>query len=414
MLDNNQESVIKSLRGVISSGNKLGVNVDFYKNELHRSLREYANTKKKNKPIIKSKSSKKISKPNLRRLKRVRTKKSGLTLDFNYALKSKQIRQFKLYDKKNRYYRYVIDIEAILPKKIPVVKLKNVTQIRIAQFNKKKMRIVFNNPSKLSVKYNVSKNSLIIDIKNLSKKRKLPPVKLIKEDTFNYSSKTIVIDPGHGGKDVGAVGSKKVYEKNIVLAVSKRLEEQLRKKGFRVYMTRRSDKFIKLRRRTEYANIKKADLFVSVHSNAASRKNSNYKDLKGVETYFLSASRSKRASRVAQKENRKDMADMDYFGKQNFLHFLNREKIIASNKLAIDVQQGILGRLNKHYKGIRDSGVREGPFWVLVGAQMPAVLVELGYVTNKREAQNLTSRSYQKRMAQGIAEGITRYFKKNR
>jgi len=349
----------------------------------------------------------------INRLKSVRSKKSGLILEFNHILKSKQIRQFKLYDKKSKYYRYVIDIEAILPKKVPVVKVRNVSEIRIAQFNKKKMRMVFNHPSKLSVKYSINKKSLIIDVKSLSRGGKIPPLKIIPKDRFNYSSKTIVIDPGHGGKDVGAIGFKKVYEKDIVLAVSKRLEEHLRKKGFRVYMTRRKDKFIKLRHRTGYANTKKADLFISIHANAASRKNNNYRGLKGIETYFLSASRSKRASRVAQKENRKDMSDMDYFGKQNFLHFLNREKIIASNKLAIDVQQGILGRLNKHYKDIRDSGVREGPFWVLVGAQMPAVLIELGYVTNKREVKNLTSRSYQKRIAQGIAEGITRYFKKN-
>jgi len=413
VLDNDQESVIKSLRGVVSSGEKLNINVEFYKNELHRALKEYANSKRKKELVRKVGHPPKVVKPTLNRLKRVRSKKSGLTLEFNHKLTSKKIRQFKLYDKKNKYYRYVIDIEAILPKKIPVVKLRNVAQIRIAQFNKKKMRMVFNHPYKLSVKYSINKKNLIIDVKNLSKSGKIPPLKIIQKDTFNYSSKTIVIDPGHGGKDVGAIGFKKIYEKDIVLAVSKRLEEKLRKRGFRVYMTRRSDKFIKLRRRTEYANVKKADLFVSIHSNAASRKNSNYRDLKGVETYFLSASRSKRASRVAQKENRKDMADMDYFGKQNFLHFLNREKIIASNKLAIDVQQGILGRLNKHYKDIRDSGVREGPFWVLVGAQMPSVLIELGYVTNKREVKNLTSRSYQKRLAQGISEGITRYFKKN-
>jgi N-acetylmuramoyl-L-alanine amidase len=101
---------------------------------------------------------------------------------------------------------------------------------------------------------------------------------------------------------------------------------------------------------------------------------------------------------------------MTYFGKNNLLSFMNREKIIASNKLAIDIQQGTLSSLRKNYKDVKDNGVREGPFWVLVGAQMPAVLLEVGFISNPTEAKRLVSKKYQKYLAKGIGEGIERYF----
>lgn len=107
------------------------------------------------------------------------------------------------------------------------------------------------------------------------------------------------------------------------------------------------------------------------------------------------------------------MDSMNRFGKDSFLNFLNREKILASNKLAIDIQQGMLRMLRSHYAKVKDGGVRKGPFWVLVGAQMPAVLVEVGFVSNPMEAKRLANRTYQKRLAQGLAEGIERYFLKN-
>jgi N-acetylmuramoyl-L-alanine amidase len=94
--------------------------------------------------------------------------------------------------------------------------------------------------------------------------------------------------------------------------------------------------------------------------------------------------------------------------------FLNNHKIVASNKLAIDLQQGVLAELRKYYKGVKDGGVREGPFWVLVGAQMPAVLIEVGFITHPIEAKRLVNKLYQKRFAKGIADGIERYFIKNR
>jgi N-acetylmuramoyl-L-alanine amidase len=191
---------------------------------------------------------------------------------------------------------------------------------------------------------------------------------------------------------------------------SQELKKILRARGYKVYMTRDRDKFVKLSKRTEFANKKKADIFISIHANAVGRKNA--KKVQGVECYFLSPSRSKRAERVAAKENSADLSDMNRYGKNTFLNFLNSHKIVASNKLAIDLQRGMLGALNKKYK-VRDGGVREGPFWVLVGAQMPAVLVEVGFISHPTEAKRLVNSHYRKTMAIGLANGIERYFAKN-
>ncbi|HIP43807.1 MAG TPA: N-acetylmuramoyl-L-alanine amidase, partial [Sulfurospirillum arcachonense] len=164
----------------------------------------------------------------------------------------------------------------------------------------------------------------------------------------------------------------------------------------------------KLRNRTKYANRKGADLFLSIHANA-----SNKKSLQGVETFFLSPARSKRSKNVAALENQSDIQEMNYFSKQTFLNVFNREKIISANKLALDVQQGMLNRLKAKYGGIRDGGVREAPFWVLVGAQMPAILIETGYISNKTERKRIFNSHYQDLMSKGIADGIDSYFTKS-
>ena len=104
---------------------------------------------------------------------------------------------------------------------------------------------------------------------------------------------------------------------------------------------------------------------------------------------------------------------MNKYGKNSFLNLLNHHNILASNKLAIDLQRGMLGALNKKYKDVKDGGVREGPFWVLVGAQMPSVLVEVGFISNSSEAKRLVNDRYRKIMAKGLANGIERYFAKN-
>ncbi|WP_292657950.1 N-acetylmuramoyl-L-alanine amidase [Nitratifractor sp.] len=219
----------------------------------------------------------------------------------------------------------------------------------------------------------------------------------------------IIVDPGHGGKDTGAMDPTRHYrEKDAVLQIALRLRKHLRKMGFNVVMTRSSDHFIKLHRRTRFANLRHGDIFVSVHANAVGRL-SRASVAHGVETYFLSPARSARARRVAAAENSVGFTRYYRNSMNSFINTLTRSKIILSNKLALDVQRSILANLRSRYRGVADGGVRPAPFWVLVGAEMPAILVETGYITHPVEKKRLFDPRYQDLEAKGIAEGIARY-----
>ncbi|WQY83564.1 N-acetylmuramoyl-L-alanine amidase [Helicobacter pylori] len=236
-----------------------------------------------------------------------------------------------------------------------------------------------------------------------------------KNDTFiktkRKKHKKIVLDAGHGGKDCGAMSANLVCEKDIVLEVVKFLYKELKKRGYSVLLTRDKDIYIDLVARTELANKKGADLFISVHANSIPKHSTS--NAHGIETYFLSTARSERARKVAEQENKDDVNLMDYFSKSLFLNSLNTQRLIVSNKLAIDVQYGMLQSIRKNYPDVVDGGVREGPFWVLAGALMPSILIEIGYNSHAIESKRIQSKPYQKILAKGIADGIDSFFSKN-
>ncbi|XNZ29603.1 N-acetylmuramoyl-L-alanine amidase [Helicobacter pylori] len=236
-----------------------------------------------------------------------------------------------------------------------------------------------------------------------------------KNDTFiktkRKKHKKIVLDAGHGGKDCGAMSANLVCEKDIVLEVVKFLHKELKKRGYSVLLTRDKDVYIDLVARTELANRKSADLFISVHANSIPKRSTS--NAHGIETYFLSTARSERARKVAEQENKDDVNLMDYFSKSLFLNSLNTQRLIVSNKLAIGVQYGMLQSVRKNYPDVVDGGVREGPFWVLAGALMPSILIEIGYNSHAIESKRIQSKPYQKILAKGIADGIDSFFSKN-
>ncbi|MFP6095455.1 N-acetylmuramoyl-L-alanine amidase [Helicobacter pylori] len=236
-----------------------------------------------------------------------------------------------------------------------------------------------------------------------------------KNDTFiktkRKKHKKIVLDAGHGGKDCGAMSANLVCEKDIVLEVVKFLHKELKKRGYSVLLTRDKDIYIDLVGRTELANRKSADLFISVHANSIPKHSTS--NAHGIETYFLSTARSERARKVAEQENKDDVNLMDYFSKSLLLNSLNTQRLIVSNKLAIDVQYGMLQSIRKNYPDVVDGGVREGPFWVLAGALMPSILIEIGYNSHAIESKRIQSKPYQKILAKGIADGIDSFFSKN-
>ncbi|WP_088357525.1 N-acetylmuramoyl-L-alanine amidase family protein [Helicobacter pylori] len=236
-----------------------------------------------------------------------------------------------------------------------------------------------------------------------------------KNDTFiktkRKKHKKIVLDAGHGGKDCGAMSANLVCEKDIVLEVVKFLHKELKKRGYSVLLTRDKDIYIDLVARTELANKKSADLFISVHANSIPKRSTS--NAHGIETYFLSTARSERARKVAEQENKDNVNLMDYFSKSLLLNSLNTQRLIISNKLAIDVQYGMLQSIRKNYPDVVDGGVREGPFWVLAGALMPSILIEIGYNSHAIESKRIQSKPYQKILAKGIADGIDSFFSKN-
>ncbi len=414
---NNDASLKKeALKRLVKTSNILRLDSSGYTKELatlqKRILKKKPIVKKKQKSVPKKLKviTQKMGKHSkyLPNLKAISNEGDRLVLRFDKKITSKEIKSFQLKSKSS--FREVFDIKGVIPF-VPHIKVpKELNELRIAQYNSKTIRIVFQRTSIL--KSNIIVRGTKVEIFYSTKKKSVKQIKIEKSyDKFTKSlpsNKIIVIDAGHGGKDGGAVGTRTKFEKNVVLQIALKTGKALQKRGYRVYYTRTIDKFIKLRNRTKYANRKGADLFLSIHANA-----SNKKSLHGVETFFLSPARSKRSKNVAALENKSDIQEMNYFSKQTFLNVFNREKIILANKLALDVQQGMLNRLKAKYGGIKDGGVREAPFWVLVGAQMPAILIETGYISNKTERKRIFNSHYQDLMSKGIADGIDSYFMKS-
>lgn len=216
--------------------------------------------------------------------------------------------------------------------------------------------------------------------------------------------KKVVVDPGHGGHDSGAIGYGGIKEKDIVLEVAKKLRDILTDKlGVEVVMTRDTDVFVELSERTAIANTVNADLFISVHANASRNRNAG-----GIETYFLNFATDEDSKRVAARENAttaKNMSDLEAILNDLMLN----SKINESSKLARYVQGSILDEVNGNGSRSKDRGVRQAPFYVLIGARMPSILVETSFITNKEEARRLADKKFQMALAESIADGVKRY-----
>ncbi|HIP50939.1 MAG TPA: N-acetylmuramoyl-L-alanine amidase [Campylobacterales bacterium] len=311
--------------------------------------------------------------------------------------------------------KYVFDIHgATLPlsKGISSHSFRTIESFRIAQNSPEKLRVVIVSKEKNLDKYHSFKGKVLAIPLVSGKKSTI--VNGHKNTNTSYSSRNkkyiVVIDAGHGGKDNGAscCGDKK--EKKVVLSVAQKLEKKLLARGYKVYMTRTADSFVKLPKRTEFANKKKADIFVSIHANAAPKKNLR-NGFKGIEIYYLSPAKTQRAKDAAEKENAVMFKGKDYYTKNAYLSLVSREKIVESHKLGIDVSNQMLLNVRQHYGTVEDGGVKPANFWILVGAQMPAILVETGYITHPKEGKNLMNSYYRTLLAEGIADGITLYLK---
>ena len=210
-----------------------------------------------------------------------------------------------------------------------------------------------------------------------------------------------MIDAGHGGKDPGAVANG-LREKDINLRMAKILGQELRQQGFEVHYTRTTDKFIPLEERTAMANAKNADLFISLHCNA-------HKDtsVKGFEVYYLNLATDAQAVRVAARENgvsAKKISDMQFILSDLMLN----SKINESRQMAAMVEKEALRAMRPKYP-LSSHGAKGAFFYVLTGARMPSILVEIGYLTNAAEAAKINSEAYLVTMAKGLTSGIVAY-----
>jgi N-acetylmuramoyl-L-alanine amidase len=418
VLKSDKEQEAYYLNKLIQTGSKIGENTNKYKEELRLLEKNFPQHKNEVKAPSKTTAQKTIEvKKSIKAVKptnkskysinSVTSNEDSIIINFNHDISQNSI-DFKEIKQANQY-RDVFDLTGNFEHAYETkLQLNGVNRVIVSQVKAKTLRIILSHDFNLKTIYIINKRQIIIRVVDDRIKNNLATTLVQNAQKRN---KIVVIDPGHGGRDPGGVGPNKRYEKIVVFKVSKFLYEELKKRGYEVYLTRTSDKNMPLKQRTKFSNDKNADIFVSIHTNAIAKSKAH--ELSGVETFFLSPARSERAKRVAALENQGDMDAMNINSQMSFLTILNQSKITASNKLAIDIQQHLLYNARKVYKDVVDGGVREGPFWVLVGAQMPSVLVELGYITHPKESKRLFGKNYQKKLAYGLANGVDAYFAKN-
>lgn len=381
-------------------------------------------------------------------LKKMLIKNNTLELHFSNLLKKSDIKA-EVISQKHRT-RYIFDFKrALLKRGVKSIKRKKsvLNSIRVGQYKPHIVRLVLDSSRPFTLKY-YQKTKPIFYIA-LPKKESIAPKKVRTTQTKKSSLKQlfnnistqkvdntkkeeersaaqaptvlpsvklrhnykIVIDPGHGGKDPGTMWAG-LKERNIVLQIAKKVAQKLRTLGLNVLLTRHNNRYyVKLSSRTRLANRKKADIFVSIHANSIMNKR-RINIAKGVETYFLMPARDARAKRIAARENKNLLKGEDIATQRMFLNAVfTGPKIELSKRLAIDVQSSIMQALKSRYTGVKNGGAKGAPYYVLVGAQMPAILIETGYLSNPTERSRLVDPKYQDTLANGIVEGILNYLR---
>ncbi len=343
-------------------------------------------------------------------------KPQRLYIDFNHSKLNKSLKSFipidddLLIDARAGQYtleavRVVVDIKSF--KSYKIFSLNNPFRIVLdiwgdeAGANRADKSSMPTTPSH-AIPRKIPKKSISRDT---GKQAKIEPGALAKQLSLGVSR--IIIDPGHGGKDFGAPGAMKgVFEKDITLAIAKKLAAKIRDSlKYEVVLTRTTDRYLALEERTAIANTKNGDLFISIHTNAAKNP-----DAYGIETFFLNLATDDESILVAARENAtstKNISDL-----QSILtDLMQNAKINESSRLAAIVQDQLCNHMSTKYSNIKNKGVKKAPFYVLLGAQMPSILVETSFISNERECTRLSSPEYQDRICDAIIAGVGRYIK---
>ncbi len=288
-----------------------------------------------------------------------------------------------------------------------------VRRVRAAQFTPEIVRVVLDMASPASYRTSILSDPyrLVVEIQGqenasaspAAEKKKTPPV-VAKTKPQVAGLRKIVIDPGHGGRDPGAIGVDGIAEKDIVLAVARKLAFKLKKEmGIEVVLTRADDSFVDLKDRTAMANAEQADLFISLHVNASPNPAA-----RGLETYYLDNTTDEAANRMAARENsvaRSSVTDIQFI----LSDMIQNLKLEDSITLAHRLQSSVVSEVGRRYGEVRDLGVKKALFYVLVGARMPSVLVEMFFVTHRSEGRALAREAYQDAIVDALLEGIKKY-----
>ena len=254
--------------------------------------------------------------------------------------------------------------------------------------------------------YVMDYSSLSIQNKFISQEVSSNPVDLYQEKK-KWKFDTIIIDPGHGGKDPGAVGYRGTKEKDIVLDVSKRLARKIeRNSKTKVILTREEDIFLRLQDRTKFANANEGDLFISIHTNAAEDRRAS-----GFETFLIGPNKNEAAVRVAARENA--ALELEGFSGKKLTNEDLIKATIAQSAFAAKSEEFASLVQNEIKKRVqsKDRGVKQAGFYVLMGASMPNVLIELGFISNPNEEKKLNSSSYRDMLATSIYYAVLKYQK---
>ncbi|HEY1907493.1 MAG TPA: N-acetylmuramoyl-L-alanine amidase [Myxococcaceae bacterium] len=230
--------------------------------------------------------------------------------------------------------------------------------------------------------------------------KKRSPSDVTLAEQLGLKVRRVIIDPGHGGHDTGTIGADGTKEKDVALAIARKLRTVLTEQGLEVVLTRETDRFVRLEERTRLANVGRGDLFISVHCNSLPQRH-----IRGIETYTLNLASDRFAIRLAARENatsEKGMSDLQFL----LADLATRANTEESARLATQVQSGLVSALRSKDAKIRDLGTKEALFYVLLGTKMPAILVETGFLSNPEEEKRLSSPGYQEEVARAIASGV--------
>jgi N-acetylmuramoyl-L-alanine amidase len=316
-----------------------------------------------------------------------------------------------------RIYIDLLNAKLALDSKEPITVADGpLRQVRVGQFTPDVVRVVIDMTTlkEHSTFLLTDPYRLVIDVQGQKSGERVAAEDKTRERTVMVAGKSnpppnigvrkIVLDPGHGGKDPGAIGVGGIAEKDIVLAVAKKLAKKLKEEmGVQVVLTRTDDRFIPLEERTAIANAEAADLFVSLHMNASPNG-----EAKGLETYYLDNTTDEASLRLAARENstsRKNVSDLQFI----LSDLTQNMKLEDSITLAHRLHRSLVDSMSKRLNDVKDLGVKKALFYVLVGARMPSVLVEMLFITNKTEGRAMSQESYQNTVVDALYDGIVKY-----